>query len=127
VNIMLASGKVKEVERLLAEGGLSYRKIAKTIGVSRATVSAIARGARPDYEARRLLRLPENEPLGPIERCPTCGARVYMPCRLCRVRKIKFAEQQILRILRRQARRQSMNRLLSAVRKASGASLPQGQ
>lgn len=91
---MLALGKVKEVERLLAEGKLSQRKIAQAVGVSRATVSGIASGKRPDYEARTHDRAEEEfEPLGPIERCPSCGGRVYMPCRLCRVRKLKAQKQ----------------------------------
>jgi hypothetical protein len=115
---MLALGKVKEVERLLAMGTLSYRRIAATIGVSRATVSAIARGARPDYESRLRSRLEEQAPLGPIERCPGCGGRVYMPCRLCRVRKLKAQEQAALRVMRRQARQLRLTRLLAAVQKA---------
>jgi transcriptional regulator with XRE-family HTH domain len=112
---MLAIGKVKEIERLLAEGGLSQRKIAATVGCSRALISAIARGARPDYEARRLARLTKSEPLGPIERCPTCGARVYTPCRLCRVRKMQALQRAQLLILRRLARQQAIERMLAKV------------
>jgi hypothetical protein len=41
---MIALVKVKEVERMLVEGKLSHRKIAKATGVSRATVGAIAAG-----------------------------------------------------------------------------------
>jgi hypothetical protein len=115
---MLALGKVKEVERLLAMGTLSYRRIAAAIGVSRATVSAIARGTRPNYEERVCSRLRKPEPLGPIERCPGCGGRVYMPCRLCRVRKLKAQEQATLRAMRREARKRKMTRLLAAVQKA---------
>jgi transcriptional regulator with XRE-family HTH domain len=102
---------------MLAEGGLSQRKIAKATGVSRATISAIARGARPDYEARIRARSMEFELLGPIERCSTCGARVYMPCRLCRVRKLK-AHQQRLQIIRRHNHELILRRLLSAVHQA---------
>jgi DNA-binding XRE family transcriptional regulator len=115
---MLALGKVKEVERLLAAGTLSQRQIAKAIGVSRATVSAIARGTRPDYESRLRVRVEECGPPGPIERCPTCGGRVYMPCRLCRVRKLKAQEQATLRAMRRQSRELKLTRLLAAVQKA---------
>jgi transcriptional regulator with XRE-family HTH domain len=111
---MLAPGKVLEVQKLLAAGLLSQRKIAKTLGVSRATVSAIASGKRPDYEARMRARAAEFEPLGPIERCTSCGGRVYMPCHLCRVRKYK-AEQDRLKKLRRLAREQALRRLLAAV------------
>lgn len=115
---MLALAKVKEIERLLAVGTLSQRHIAKTLGVSRATVSAIARGTRPDYEARMRARAEAHEPVGPIERCPTCGGRVYMPCRLCRVRKLKAREQATLRAMRRQARERAARRLLAAVQNA---------
>jgi transcriptional regulator with XRE-family HTH domain len=114
---MLAIGKVKEVERMLALGTHSQRRIAAVIGVSRATVSAISRGTRPDYEARMRARSVENAPLGPIERCPTSGGRVYMPCRLCRVRKLKAQEQITLRAMRRQARELAARRVLAAVRK----------
>ncbi|REK06800.1 MAG: helix-turn-helix domain-containing protein [Planctomycetota bacterium] len=119
---MLAPGKVLEVQKLLAEGRLSQRKIAKVLGVSRATVGAIASGKRPDYAARQRAREAEFEPLGPIERCPTCGGRVYMPCRLCRVRDYKAREQQRLKALRRQARRRALRRLLAAVQEAGASS-----
>jgi transcriptional regulator with XRE-family HTH domain len=116
---MLALARVKEVERLLAEGNLSQRKIARLLRVSRATVSAIAAGRRPDYEAQLAARASEFEPLGPIERCPGCGGMVYTPCRLCLVRKLKEQEETRLRVLRRQAREQARRRLLLAVRAAN--------
>ena len=116
---MLAYGKVKEVERLLAEGRLSQRKIAQAAGVSRGVVSLIASGKRPDYEARRLLAPFDEEPSGPIERCPSCGGRVYMPCRLCRVRSLHEVEQARLKQLRRRARQQALRRLLVAVLRAA--------
>ncbi len=116
---MLAFGKVKEIERLLAEGRLSQRKIAKALGVSRGVVDAIASGKRPDYEARRQHRADDGEPQGPIERCPTCGARVYMPCRLCRVRNGQAREQALLRTMRHRAREQAVRRLLVAILRAA--------
>lgn len=120
---MLALAKVKEVKRLLAEGKLSQRRIAKAIGVSRATVSGIASGKRPDYEPRMRARadVEEVERLGPIARCPSCGGRIYMPCRLCRLRKMKAREETRLRAMRRRARQQAIERLISAVRKANHA------
>ncbi len=86
---MITPQVADEVRRLLADGKLSNRKIAGLTGVSRGTVAAIADGKRSDYEAlqraRRETELPE--PTGPPQRCPGCGGLVYMPCRLCHLRK----------------------------------------
>ncbi len=116
---MIALALVKETERLLAEGSLSQRKIAATVGISRATVSAIASGKRRDYEARLLARAGEFEPLGPLGRCPTCGGMVHMPCRSCRIETMRELEREVLRLRRRRAREQALRRLLAAVRKAN--------
>jgi len=98
---MISPSKVQEIERLLHTGQLSQRKVAVQVGVSRATVRNIALGTRPDYEARRLERVRErDEAPGPLERCRGCGGRVYMPCLLCRVRRIKAAELALRRMAR---------------------------
>ena len=82
---MIASGIVREIRRLLDQGELSQRKIAASTGVSRGTVSAIARGARPDYDARRRERGEDFiPPSGVARRCPGCGRLVQMPCLACR-------------------------------------------
>ena len=97
---MIAFAVVDEIERLLHEGGLSQRKIARRVRVSRGTVNAIARGQRPDYRALRRERADDFvAPTGPVARCPTCGARVQMPCLACRVRAIQES--------RRRSQRQS--------------------
>jgi hypothetical protein len=117
---MIAEVKVREIERLLADGTFSQRKIAKMTGISRAVVGTIAAGSRPDYEARRLERqqnLPE--PLGPVGRCPGCGGLVYTPCIVCRVRRIKEHELRQVRVARRLAREQSLRELLHRLREAS--------
>jgi hypothetical protein len=86
---MIAPSVVHEIKRLLAEGKYSQRKIARITGVSRGTVGAIASGKRPDYETRaRDPELELEQPAGPPRRCPGCGGLVYMPCRLCHVRKL---------------------------------------
>lgn len=54
-----------------------------------------------------------------IGACESCGGRVYAPCRLCRIRRLKAAEEATLRAARRQARQEHRRRLLAAVRKAS--------
>ena len=97
---MISFAVVDEIERLLQEGGLSQRMIARRVGVSRGTVNTIARGQRPDYRARRRQRADDFvAPSGPVCRCPTCGARVQMPCLACRVRAIRES--------RRRSRRES--------------------
>lgn len=88
---MIAQEMVQEIRRLLAAGALSQRKIARVTGVSRATISAIASGKRPDNPPR-VRDEEEDRPLGPPVRCSGCGGRVYIPCRLCRVRAIKRRE-----------------------------------
>ena len=116
---MIALVKIKEAERLLAEGKLSHRKIALAVGISRATVGAIATGKRPDYESRRLEQANQVEPVGPLERCPGCGGLVHTPCRLCRLRQARALEQEVARACRQRAREKALKRLLAAVWKAS--------
>ncbi len=94
---MIPPTVVAEVKRLLTQPGLSQRKVAAITGVSRASVSAIAAGRRPDYPSRCNPHDEEDLPQGPVGRCATCGGMVYMPCRLCRVRSIKAKERERFR------------------------------
>jgi hypothetical protein len=78
---MLALEQVLEVKRLLDEGRLSQRSIARLTGVGRSSVSAIANGERG---------LVGPTPVGDLvvrssiaQRCPGCGGRVFMPCVYC--------------------------------------------
>jgi len=93
---MLSPSIITEVRRLLAAGFHSQRAIARLLQISRGTVLAVARGRRMDRTAKtpserradyRAL-LPEQ----PAARCSECGARVYLPCVACRVRR-KLAER----------------------------------
>ena len=120
---MLSQIKVLEVQRMIAEGRLSFRQIARLIGISRASISAIASGKRPDYEQRRAERAKELEPLGPLERCRECGGMVYTPCRLCRA-NFRAAQQEAARTAR-QRRRAADQRLLAAVKKANAGAADQ--
>lgn len=85
---MIRASVVQEVKRLLAEGRLSQRKIARRAGLSRGSVGLIAQGKRPDYQPRRDMEEELSGPVGPPERCPSCGALVYLPCRLCRLKEL---------------------------------------
>ena len=87
---MIATTVVDEIRRMLGEGRLSQRTIARQIGVSRGTVNAIALGKRAHDPARR--RRDEKgftPPAGLPVRCPGCGGRVQMPCLLCYIRARK--------------------------------------
>ncbi len=94
---MLPLDKIKEVRRLLDDGGHSHRAIARRVGVSRGTVAAVASGARGMYG-----REPGQQHVGADglsylpERCAGCGGLVRKPCLLCRARahaKRKRAEE----------------------------------
>lgn len=79
---MIPPGVVAEVERLLAEGRLSQRQIARRTGISRGSVSAIASGRRRT-RVDRTGRPPGGYARGKPVRCPGCGALVQMPCLAC--------------------------------------------
>jgi len=90
VYLMLKASIVHQIRQLLDEKRLSQRKIAGEMGVSRTTVQAIAQGR---HARDRRESLDEDsafqEPAGPLQRCPTCGGLVYMPCLLCHVRRLQ--------------------------------------
>ena len=86
---MIATSVVDEIRRLLREGRLSQRSIARQIGVSRGTVNAIALGKCTHDRVRR--QRDEDgfiPPAGLPVRCPGCGGKVQMPCLLCYIRTI---------------------------------------
>ena len=84
---MIAATLVDEIKRLLREGGLSQRKIARRLAVSRGTVNAIALGKRPECKSRRTEAGEDFfPPTGPVARCRGCGAMVRMPCLACQIR-----------------------------------------
>ncbi|MCL2305228.1 MAG: helix-turn-helix domain-containing protein [Planctomycetaceae bacterium] len=81
---MLESQKFLEVIRLLRERKHSQRKIAQMMGVSRGTVSAIARGK----QRRDFTENVKIHPKGPWVRCPKCGGKTQMPCTACYLKKM---------------------------------------
>ena len=83
---------VQAVQQHLDEKNLSQRKIARLVGISRATVALIARGQYVPREPA----VDEDDPLapqGPAVRCASCGGLVYTPCRLCHIRALKQRER----------------------------------
>ncbi len=89
---MIAADLIAEIQRLLAEGKLSQRKIAKLTGVSRGTIGAVASGKRQLQEREADCWEAGLEPQpGPPQHCPGCGGLVYLPCRLCRTREFLAA------------------------------------
>jgi hypothetical protein len=87
---MLPTATILEIDRLLRSGELSQRQIAARLNVSRGTVSAIANGQRGlhgrDVDDGRPAHAPSSSP----KRCPECGYRVYLPCRICEARQHKI-------------------------------------
>jgi hypothetical protein len=91
---MHALSTVMEINRLLQEGFLSQRQIAKRLGVSRGTVGAIASGQRPlvgkkphEYNAT------SKNGRGQPQRCSRCGQHVYLPCQVCRTTEFIVAKR----------------------------------
>jgi hypothetical protein len=84
---MITPATVHEVQRWLARGTLSHREIARTLGISHATVDAIALGRRPNE------RIEERDQNRPPVRCRQCGGLVQPPCRLCRIRNWRDRRQ----------------------------------
>lgn len=105
---MLPKATVEQVAHLLELGGHSQRQIAKLVGVSRGTVQSIASGRRGLHGLEPADESPQLSAfVGPAERCPSCGAKVYKPCLLCRTREFsrRQRELQLLTRYRRLARR----------------------
>lgn len=90
---MLQSEQVKWVEQLLAQGH-SQRQVSRITGIARNTVARIASGHRPDFEAIRQMKKEERRTRrGKPQRCPGCGHRVYLPCLICRNRRLELLRQ----------------------------------
>lgn len=91
---MIALEKVLEVRRLLDEGKLSRRKIARLTGVSRGTVNAIANGERGLFGATAADAADRLTPQRTTiaSRCPGCGGLVYLPCVYCQAQRYMATE-----------------------------------
>jgi hypothetical protein len=95
---MLAMSIVHEIARLLFEGELSQRQIARRLGVSRGTVQAIASGRRGLHGKAPAGDHSVSYGSSPAMRCPRCGYRIHVPCLVCRSRQHR-ERQRILRLI----------------------------
>ncbi len=81
---MIYPKQIEDAVKLL-QSGLSQRKVAAKLHISKASVGKIARGKlkrKPRPE-----RWEDKPPFGnQVARCRECGAMVYQPCLACRVR-----------------------------------------
>lgn len=71
----------------LVRGGMSQRKTALEVGISRGTVASIVHGRWREAGLRRVAEQgPDPGPAGPFVRCDGCGHKVQLPCQVCRAR-----------------------------------------
>lgn len=89
---MLKRARVLEIRRLLDEGELSQRKIALRVGVSRATIGAIASGKRALYASDDPPTDDADADPPETTRCRGCGALVTPPCVACAA--VRFRERE---------------------------------
>jgi hypothetical protein len=102
---MLPLELISNVDALIREGDLSHREIARQLGVSRGTVSAIANRRRGIYGKDEKDKYTPLAPSLPAVRCRECGNRVHPPCLICQVRgkrQRQIAAQLLARNLQRQ-------------------------
>ena len=98
--IKITDQQISEVLRLDGEG-LSQRKVAKSVGISRVSVGLICSGKFRTYKSQAAEPRdghggwPKGIGVGPINRCPMCGVRVFGECAACYTLK-NMARKKIL-------------------------------
>jgi transcriptional regulator with XRE-family HTH domain len=89
---MLTPAQIEYIQHLLSNNQeMTYRAIAVRAGVSRRTVSQVAKGRR-QANHRQDAAWSDSlvyEPAANIGRCPTCGSRVVLPCVACRAQRYR--------------------------------------
>jgi hypothetical protein len=100
---MLSAALVLEIRRLLDEGRLSQRAIARKLSVSRGTVGNIASGRRGLHGGDEDREQIGDEPPAVARRCGGCGGLVYEPCLLCRAREFRRRAEEIRQLARKAA------------------------
>jgi hypothetical protein len=112
---------VHEIDRLLNEGQLSQREIARRLRVSRGTVSAIANGERGLYgRSAGDTDSPAAERDQLPERCPKCGFLVHLPCLVCRTREYRQGRQALAKLAARRPASLRCPRRMSLGRRRRG-------
>ena len=86
---MISQEKYQAVQKLLADGVLSQRRIAALVGVNRGTVRAIAAETR-SHKNRRTDKTQDRWTSDDLSRCPICGNMVMMPCLICEIQQRGF-------------------------------------
>lgn len=70
------------------ERGVPYSQIAKKVGIPDSTISNIVKW--PDkYRTIQKPTITTQVFSGPTKKCPECGHKVQMPCKVCAIRKYK--------------------------------------
>jgi len=95
---MLSLEVVLEIRRLLDEGRLSQRAIARKLGVSRGTVGAIAQGKRGLHGRESADPSAADYTSQLPSRCRQCGGWVYKPCLLCSARAARDRYRRLRRL-----------------------------
>ena len=82
----ITAEQARAVEILLVRGQ-SQRVVSISTGVSRGCVAKIAAGKWAPRGKKKPTNPNTEAAVGSIGRCPTCRAKVYLPCRACALRE----------------------------------------
>lgn len=86
---MIPDFVIEEAQKLLEQGGMSYRKIAAQVGVSRGVVSEVAQGNRRPCGVDENGVNGDSVIVSPIK-CVGCGRLIIIiPCVACRAREYR--------------------------------------
>src|SRR6187397_2395535 len=93
----------KERVRMLLAAGLSHGKIAARTGFSRRTIARIAAAGRRKLTAADIS---DEQPAGfdpeCMNRCRTCGGRIYLwPCLRCEIGGNVVAREEVRKLVRK--------------------------
>jgi len=83
----ITNEQIDEILRLL-DSGQSQREIAKYLGISRGFITRLLQGTlkKRENEEPSISGWPQGIGIGLINRCPSCGAKVFGGCAACYLR-----------------------------------------